>query len=76
VLYSEYSMIQYDIAKTIFTDDIYCNPSGSYICTYIAGPDFCDGSPRGGQHSFELLSNPAADILQLYRNNSHHSNHA
>jgi hypothetical protein len=26
----QYGMVQYDIAKTIFTDDIYYNPSGSY----------------------------------------------
>jgi hypothetical protein len=35
VIYSEYSMIQYDIAKTIFTDDIYCNPSGSYKTYHV-----------------------------------------
>jgi hypothetical protein len=37
VIYSEYSMIQYDIAKTIFTDDIYCNPSGSYTSLKFFG---------------------------------------
>ena len=48
-------MIQYDIAKTIFTDDIYCNPSGSYTPKHWLGGGMTSGVKFGLAHSSDGL---------------------